>query len=110
VEVYGIIDALEPIDEVLLDNDLRAIVGWMIEGVGVHGRSGICSKPDDCVVSRQRPRVDVPNRLRQRRDLCLPITPHRPETDPAISAAQLISVAEFNVPILTFLRQEVPRK
>jgi len=34
VEVYAIIDALEPIDEGVLDTDLWAILGWMIDGVG----------------------------------------------------------------------------
>ncbi len=34
VEVYAIIDALEPVDEGVLDNDLWAILGWMISGVG----------------------------------------------------------------------------
>jgi hypothetical protein len=34
VEVYAIIDALEPVDEGVLDNDLWAILGWMINGVG----------------------------------------------------------------------------
>jgi hypothetical protein len=34
VEVYVIIDALEPVDEGVLDNDLWAILGWMISGVG----------------------------------------------------------------------------
>ena len=34
MEVYAIIDALEPVDEGVLDNDLWAILGWMISGVG----------------------------------------------------------------------------
>jgi hypothetical protein len=34
VEVYAVIDALEPVDEGVLDNDLWAILGWMISGVG----------------------------------------------------------------------------
>ena len=34
VEVYAIIDALEPVDEGVLDNDLWAILAWMISGVG----------------------------------------------------------------------------
>ena len=34
VEVYAIVDALEPIDESQLDRDLWAILRWMIEGVG----------------------------------------------------------------------------
>jgi hypothetical protein len=34
LEVYAIIDALEPIDEVVLDTDLWAILVWMISGVG----------------------------------------------------------------------------
>ena len=34
VEVYVIIDALEPIDEDVVDNDLWAILGWVIDGVG----------------------------------------------------------------------------
>jgi len=34
VEVYAIVDALEPIDDSVLDSDLWAILSWMIEGVG----------------------------------------------------------------------------
>jgi hypothetical protein len=34
VEVYAVVDALEPIDEGKLDADLWAILRWMIEGVG----------------------------------------------------------------------------
>jgi hypothetical protein len=34
VEVYAVTDALEPVDEGVLDNDLWAILGWMISGVG----------------------------------------------------------------------------
>ena len=34
VEVYAIVDALEPIDDSILDTDLWAILSWMIEGVG----------------------------------------------------------------------------
>ena len=34
VEVYAVVDALEPIDDSVLDSDLWAILGWMIEGVG----------------------------------------------------------------------------
>ena len=34
VEVYAVVDALEPIDDSVLDADLWAILGWMIEGVG----------------------------------------------------------------------------
>lgn len=34
VEVYAIADGLEPIDPVVLDRDLWAILRWMIAGVG----------------------------------------------------------------------------
>jgi hypothetical protein len=34
VEVYAVVDALEPIEHRILDADLWAILGWMIEGVG----------------------------------------------------------------------------
>jgi hypothetical protein len=34
VEIYAIVDALEPIEEIVLDLDLWAILRWMIEGVG----------------------------------------------------------------------------
>jgi hypothetical protein len=34
VELFAIVDALEPIDDSVLDTDLWAILGWMIEGVG----------------------------------------------------------------------------
>ena len=34
VEVYAVVDALEPIDDSVLDSDLWAILDWMIEGVG----------------------------------------------------------------------------
>ena len=34
IEIYAIVDALEPLDEGVLDSDLWAILGWMIEGVG----------------------------------------------------------------------------
>ena len=34
VELYAVIDALEPLDDSVLDSDLWAILLWMIEGVG----------------------------------------------------------------------------
>jgi hypothetical protein len=34
VELYAVVAALEPIDDNVLDTDLWAILGWMIEGVG----------------------------------------------------------------------------
>jgi hypothetical protein len=34
VEVYAIVPALEPLDDVVVDQDLWAILGWMIDGVG----------------------------------------------------------------------------
>jgi hypothetical protein len=34
VEVYAVVDALEPIEDNVLDTDLWAILGWMIDGVG----------------------------------------------------------------------------
>ncbi|WP_428486174.1 hypothetical protein [Rhodopila sp.] len=34
LELYAVVDALEPIDDGVLDTDLWAILGWMIEGVG----------------------------------------------------------------------------
>jgi hypothetical protein len=34
VEVYAIIDALEPINDDTVDSDLWAILTWMIAGVG----------------------------------------------------------------------------
>ena len=35
LEVYAIVEALEPLDETVVDKDLWAILGWMIGGVGV---------------------------------------------------------------------------
>jgi hypothetical protein len=34
LEVYAIVEALEPLDETVVDKDLWAILGWMIGGVG----------------------------------------------------------------------------
>lgn len=34
VEIYVLIDALEPFDEAVVDRDLWQILSWMIEGVG----------------------------------------------------------------------------
>ena len=34
LEIYAIVDALEPLDDAMVDKDLWAIVGWMIGGVG----------------------------------------------------------------------------
>ena len=34
VEIYAIVDALEPLDDALVDRDLWAILRWMIAGVG----------------------------------------------------------------------------
>jgi len=34
VEVYAIVPALEPLDDEVVDRDLWAILGWMIDGVG----------------------------------------------------------------------------
>jgi hypothetical protein len=34
LEVYAIVDALEPLDDAAVDSDLWAILGWMIDGVG----------------------------------------------------------------------------
>jgi hypothetical protein len=34
VEIYAIVDALEPLDGAMLDQDLWAILRWMIGGVG----------------------------------------------------------------------------
>ncbi|HTI83661.1 MAG TPA: hypothetical protein VL614_24675 [Acetobacteraceae bacterium] len=34
IEIYAIVPALEPLDDVTIDQDLWAILGWMIEGVG----------------------------------------------------------------------------
>jgi hypothetical protein len=34
VELYAIVDALEPVTDDMLDTDLWAILGWMIDGVG----------------------------------------------------------------------------
>jgi hypothetical protein len=34
VELYAVVDALEPIDDGVLDTDLWAVLGWMIDGVG----------------------------------------------------------------------------
>lgn len=38
LEIYAIVDALEPLDEAVVDNDLWAILGWMIGGVGAPWR------------------------------------------------------------------------
>jgi hypothetical protein len=34
LEVYAIVEALEPLDDSAVDKDLWAILGWMISGVG----------------------------------------------------------------------------
>ncbi|GGC60068.1 hypothetical protein [Chelatococcus reniformis] len=34
VEIYAVVDALEPVEETTLDADLWAVLGWMIDGVG----------------------------------------------------------------------------
>jgi hypothetical protein len=34
VEIHAIVDALEPIDENVLDTDLWAILRWMVDGIG----------------------------------------------------------------------------
>ncbi|HLN08351.1 MAG TPA: hypothetical protein VK281_05250 [Xanthobacteraceae bacterium] len=34
VEIYAVVDALEPLDDGTLDSDLWALLTWMIEGVG----------------------------------------------------------------------------
>ncbi len=34
LEIHAIVDALEPLDEAVVDNDLWAILGWVISGVG----------------------------------------------------------------------------
>lgn len=34
VEIYALVDALEPLDEEDLDADLWAVLRWMIHGVG----------------------------------------------------------------------------
>jgi hypothetical protein len=34
LEIYAVVPALEPLDESVIDRDLWAILGWMIDGVG----------------------------------------------------------------------------
>jgi hypothetical protein len=34
LEIYAVVDALEPLDDAVVDKDLWAILGWMIGGVG----------------------------------------------------------------------------
>lgn len=34
VEIYAIVDALEPLDAKIVDKDLWAILGWIVEGAG----------------------------------------------------------------------------
>ena len=34
IEIHAIVPALEPLDDVVVDQDLWAILGWVIEGVG----------------------------------------------------------------------------
>jgi hypothetical protein len=34
VEIHAVVPALEPIDDAVVERDLWAILGWMIEGVG----------------------------------------------------------------------------
>jgi hypothetical protein len=34
IEIYGVVDALEPIDGTILDRDLWSILRWVIGGVG----------------------------------------------------------------------------
>jgi hypothetical protein len=34
LEIYAIVEALEPLDDAAVDKDLWAILGWMVSGVG----------------------------------------------------------------------------
>jgi hypothetical protein len=34
LEVYAVVDALEPLDDPAVDRDIWAILGWMIDGIG----------------------------------------------------------------------------
>jgi hypothetical protein len=34
LEVYAIVEALEPLDDSVVDEDLWAILGWMVGGAG----------------------------------------------------------------------------
>jgi len=34
LEIHAIVSALEPLDDMVVDQDLWAILGWMIDGVG----------------------------------------------------------------------------
>jgi hypothetical protein len=34
LEVYAIVEALEPLDDTAVDKDLWAILGWMVGGAG----------------------------------------------------------------------------
>jgi hypothetical protein len=34
VEIYAIVDALEPIEECVLDTDLWALMRWIVDGIG----------------------------------------------------------------------------
>lgn len=34
LEVYAIVEALEPLEDAMVDKDLWAILGWMFDGVG----------------------------------------------------------------------------
>jgi hypothetical protein len=34
LEIHAIVSALEPLDDAVVDRDLWAVLGWMIEGVG----------------------------------------------------------------------------
>ncbi len=38
LEIYAVVDALEPLDEAAVDHDLWAILRWMISGVGAPWR------------------------------------------------------------------------
>ena len=34
LEVYAIVEALEPLDDTAVDKDLWSILGWMVSGAG----------------------------------------------------------------------------
>jgi hypothetical protein len=53
LEVYAIVPALEPLDDVVVDRDLWAILGWMIDGVGAPWTWKDCTPQAGSIASPQ---------------------------------------------------------
>jgi hypothetical protein len=50
----AIVPALKPLDDVVVDQDLWAIPGWMIKGVGAPWTVGDLKQRAGCIVSPQQ--------------------------------------------------------